>query len=147
MRLQYTGIQTDKMAGNNEIEDENIYCTQTADEVDIEIFEKIKEHFGQLDKESFIRKVLEQYDGDSEQLNAVKKSMYDYGKSRIEDFPAGHLTDRRQRGKTGKPIGEKYAADVYYTYAFIEGIVSMSEFQREVMQTQDEKSGHTVHFK
>lgn len=121
------------MAGNNEIEDEHIYCTQTADEVDIEIFEKIKEHFGQLDKQSFIRKVLEQYDGDSEQLNAVRKSMYDYGKSRIEDFPAGHLTERRQRGKTGKPIGEKYAADVYYTYAFIEGIVSMSEFQREVM--------------
>lgn len=106
MRLQCTGIKTDKMAGNNEIEDENIYCTQTADKVDIEIFEKIKEHFGQLDKESFIRKVLEQYDGDSEQLNAVRKSMYDYGKSRIEDFPAGHLTERRQRGKTGKTIGE-----------------------------------------
>lgn len=111
------------MAGNNE----------TVDEVDIEIFEKIKELFGQLNKESFIQKVIEQYDGDSEQLNSVRHSMFDYGKSRIEDFPAGHLTERRKRGKTGKTVGEKYAADIYYTYAFTEGIVSMSEFQREVM--------------
>lgn len=43
--------------------------------------------------------------------------MHDYA----EDFPAGHLTEQ---DKTGKTVGEKYAADVYYTCAFIEGIFS-----------------------
>lgn len=93
------------MAGNNEIEDEHIYCTQTADEVDIEIFEKIKEHFGQLDKQSFIRKVLEQYDGDSEQLNAVRKSMYDFGKSLMKISQPGILLNVDNEARQVNQLG------------------------------------------
>lgn len=58
MRLQCTGIKTDKMAGNSEIEDENIYCTQTADEVDIEIFERLKSILGSLIKSRSFEKSL-----------------------------------------------------------------------------------------
>jgi hypothetical protein len=59
--------------------------------------------------------------------------MYDYTKSTYEEFPDGYLTERRQRGKNGKTVGKKYAADVYYLFAYCEGIVTSKELQREVM--------------
>lgn len=52
-------------------------------------------------------------------------------KSYAEDFSVWYLTERTKRDKTGKTVEEKYA--VYYTYAFIKGIVSKLEFQKEIM--------------
>ncbi|XP_056003451.1 paramyosin-like [Ostrea edulis] len=116
----------------NECDEDNIYCTQDVDEVDNEIFEEIKTQFGQYDKEAFILNIVGKYCEEPEQLNDIRQSLYDYAKSKIEDFPQGFLTERRQRG-TGKSVTEKYASDVYYIFAFVEGIVSTSEFQREVI--------------
>lgn len=67
-----------------------------------------------------------------EQFNEIRQSMYDYAKAYFEEFPPGFLKERRQRG-TGKSITEKYASDVYYIYAFVEGVVSTTEFQRVVL--------------
>ena len=68
--------------------------------------------------------------------------MYDFAKSQSESFPGGFLTERRQRGKSGKPVCEKYAADVYYLYAFVEGIVSSDELQKDVMSKHKMKNAN-----
>lgn len=117
---------------NDSFIENNIYCTQNAEEVETEIYEEIKNQFGHYDKENFLSNLVERYVENPEQLNEIRQSMYDYAKANIEEFPHGFLTERRQRG-TGKSITEKYASDVYYIYAFVEGVVSTTEFQREVM--------------
>lgn len=121
------------MNGINENDCEDMYSTQPVDEVDTEIYDEIKSQLGQYDKETFIQNLVEKYNDDPDQINEIRLSMYDYAKSTYEEFPSGYLTERRQRGKTGKTIGEKYATDVYYIFAFCEGIVSTAELQREVM--------------
>lgn len=51
------------------------------------------------------------------------------------------LTKRRQRRNSGKPVWEnKYAADVYYLYAFVEGIAFSDELQKKLSeQAKNEK--------
>lgn len=99
-----------KMAENNEIE--HLLYTKSRWRWHGNIYWKIKEHCGQLNKESFINIVYVQYDDDLDKLNAVRQSLYGYAKSYAEHFPAGHITKRRKRGKAGKVVGEKYSAGV-----------------------------------
>lgn len=117
---------------NDSYSEDNIYCTQNPEEVENEIFVEIKRQFGQHDKENFILNLVERYAENPEQLNEIRQSMYDFAKSYIQEFPSRYLTECRQRG-SGKIITEKYATDVYFIYAFTEGIVSATDFQREVM--------------
>ena len=129
------------MLEETEDESDNIYGTQPIEEVDIQIYREIKNQLGQQPKESFIECLVQKYD-DINELNEVRKSMYDYAKSQTENFPGGFLTERRQRGKSGKPVCEKYAADVYYLYAFVEGIVSSDELQKNVMSKHKMKNAN-----
>ena len=124
-------------------DDDNVYNTQPVDEVDTEIYDEIKSQLGQNDKETFIDNLLKKYSDDSDQLNEIRQSMYDYAKSTYEEFPGGYLTERRQRGKNGKTVGEKYATDVYYLFAYCEGIVTSTELQREVMSKYKLKNAST----
>lgn len=113
---------------NESFNENNIYYTQNAKEVETEIYEEIKNQFGHYDKENSFQILLKNGEN-PEQLNEIRQSMYDYAKVIIEEFPHGFLTERRQRG-TGKSITEKYASDVYYIYAFVEEVVSTTEFKR-----------------
>lgn len=104
---------------NDSFIENNIYCTQNAEEVETEIYEEIKNQFCQYDKENFLSNFkVERYVETPEQLNEIRQSMYDYAKAYIEEFPHGFLTERRQRG-TGKSITEKYASYVYYIYTLL----------------------------
>ena len=82
------------MLEETEDESDNIYGTQPIEEVDIQIYREIKNQLGQQPKESFIEWLVQKYD-DINELNEVRKSMYDYAKSQSENFPGGFLTERR----------------------------------------------------
>lgn len=66
--------------------------------------------------------------------------MYDYCKSSIEFFKKGNFTERRQRGRTCKTDGVKYAADDYFSESFHSGYsINICISKRGHEQTQDEK--------
>lgn len=61
---------------NDSFIENNIYCTQNAEEVETEIYEEIKNQFGHYDKENFLSNLVERYVENPEQLNEIRQSMY-----------------------------------------------------------------------
>lgn len=124
-------------------DDEPVYRTQNPEQVDRDIYETLFKKYGQLDKKSFIDALSEEYSDEDQNLNEVRFSLYDLAKQKCVHFPPGQLVKRVHRGQNSKTVVGKYASDIYYLYSFIEGLISETVLQNEIMsksRTRNEQS-------
>ena len=111
-----------------------IHLTQQVTTVDHEIYDCLKQKLGSLDRQTFESQLLEIYKNNEDELKNVRSSVYDYARHACPDMPEGSLSNRVQRSN-GRSVVQKYAADIYLLYSYIEGSVSSQTLLSEVMSS------------